>query len=126
MPRLQSDPAFGWAAYQHTPCYRLLLAYTDGRPRDWLLATASPQLRPYITFVKAERTYAARDQASREIRAALAASGVRALFMSSGNDDSFQIIVRTQEDAERVRRAIPERYRSQTVVRLGYVEPQPE
>jgi hypothetical protein len=126
MTRLKADPNFGWAAYEHMPCYRLVLAFTDGQPRPWVLAAASPELRPLIAFADAKYSHAEREQATREILTALEATRVRFLLAVNGRDARFEVIVRTEADAALVRQVIPQRYREDVIVKLGYVERQPE
>ncbi|MEO6581631.1 MAG: hypothetical protein ABIN68_02345 [Sphingomicrobium sp.] len=127
--RLQSEPTFAWAKYEHAPCYRLVLAFTDGRPPAWLVAQASAELRPLLRFVlpRLPLSHAQFEQARVEIFAVLPPTGVKALIAVSPDAQQLTIGVRTEADAELVRSVIPIRYRAITrVVPGGYSEPIPE
>jgi hypothetical protein len=56
----------------------------------------------------------------------LEATRVRFLLAVNGRDARFEVIVRTEADAALVRQVIPQRYREDVIVKLGYVERQPE
>jgi len=125
--RVQADPAFGGAWYEHSPCYRLVLAFTDGLPRQWVADAAEPELRPYLAFGRTRLSQAEREQARPEIMAALAAAGARSeVFFVSLNPEQFGIGVPTEADARLARAAIPERYRDITRVEVGDFRPRPE
>lgn len=126
MPRVQADPAFGGAWYEHAPCYRIVFAFKDGRPRQWVVDSAEPALRPYIAFAGSKYSEAEREQARLEIGAALAAAGVRSMFVSSINPDRFTIVVGTATDAQIATQQIPPRYRPDTSISVGQIEPMPE
>jgi len=83
--RLRPNPAFAWAKYEHFPCYRVVLAFTDGKPRPAVLAAASPELRPFIRIVPARLPFsqAQFEQARQEIFAALRPTGVQSLIAIS-------------------------------------------
>ena len=127
--RLQTEPTYAWARYEHAPCYRVVLAFTDGRPPKWLLAEASAELRSYLRFDKAREplSHAQFEQARQEIFAVLPPTGVKALVGVSPDMQRVTIGVRTEADAELVRSVIPIRHRAMTrVVAGGYAEPIPE
>ena len=125
--RVQADPAYGGAWYEHAPCYRIVLAFTDGQPRQWVIDAAEPELRPYIAFGRTKFSQAEREQARPEIMTALAAAGARTeVFFSSINPEQFTVGVPTEADARVARRAIPERYRDITRVEVGSFSPIPE
>jgi hypothetical protein len=125
--RLSSDPAFGGGWYDHFPCYRIVLAFTDAHPRPRVIEMAAPELRPFIAFARSKYSEAEREQARREIGAALNAAGVRfALFYSTVNPEQFTVQVRTEADARTATAAIPIRYRSDTSIIVGETEPRRE
>lgn len=118
--RVQADPAFGGAWYEHSPCYRLVIGFTDGLPRQWVANAAEPELRPYLAFGRTKLSSSEREQARPEIMAAIAAAGARTkIFFSSLNPESFTVGVPTEADAEKARSAIPTRYREITKVEVG-------
>lgn len=124
---IQADPAYGGAWYEHAPCYRLVLAFKDGLPRQWVVDAAEPELRPYLAFGRTELSQAEREQARPEIMAALRAAGARSeIFAVSLNPESFMVGVPTEADARIARTAIPERYRDITRVEVGNFAPRPE
>ena len=125
--RVQADPGFGGAWYEHAPCYRLVLGFTDGQPRQWVVDAAEPELRPYIAFGRTKLSQAEREQARPEIMAALAAAGARTkIFGVSLHPEQFIVGVPTEADAQIARAAVPERYRDITRVEVGNFEPMPE
>lgn len=127
--RLRPNPAFAWAKYEHAPCYRVVLAFTDGQPRPAILAAASPELRKFIRFVPARLpfSHAQFEQARQDIFAALRPTRVQALIAVAPAEQQIDIGVRTEADAQLVRSVIPVRYRAITKVTPGgYSEPIPE
>lgn len=125
--RLMGDPSFGGAWFDHFPCYRIVLAFTDAQPRPWVVPTAAPELQPFIAFARSEYSESERERARREIGASLNAAGVRfSLFYSMLNPEQFTIQVRTEAEALIARRAIPDRYRNLTKVDVGNIDPRPE
>lgn len=125
--RVQADPAFGGAWYEHAPCYRIVYAFTDGKPRQWVVDAAEPELRPYIAFGRTKFTQAEREAARLEIMAAVAAAGARTkVFFSSVNPEQFTVGVPTEAEARIARRAIPERYRALTKIEVGEFKRHPE
>lgn len=126
MQKVRADPAFGGAWYEHSPCYRLILAFKDGRPRQWVVDAADPELRPYIAFAGAKYSEAERDLARREIGAAMAAAGLRSMFIVSVRPEHFTVVVRTDADARIAATVVPSRYRAHTIILVGPIEPIPE
>ncbi len=129
LERLQSEPNYAWAKYEHFPCYRLVLAFTDGKPPSWLLAAASSELRPYFRFDSARLplSHAQFEQARQEIFAALRPTGVKALISIWRDAQRIDIGVPSEADAKLVRSVIPVRHRAITrVIPGGYSEPIPE
>jgi hypothetical protein len=128
-PGLRAEPTFAWAKFEHAPCYRLVLAFTDGRPPSWLLANASPEFRRLLRF-EAPRlllSHAQFEVARLEIAAAMAPTGVKAVMFVSPSDQLVEIGVVTEADAQLVRSVIPIRHRSVArVTPAGYSEPIPE
>mgnify|MGYP000167919524 CR=1 FL=1 len=125
--RVQADPAFGGAWYEHSPCYRLVIGFTDGLPRQWVVDSAEPELRPYLAFGRTKLSQSEREQARPDIMAALQARGARSeVFFVSLNPEQFGIGVPTEADARLARAAIPERYRDITRVEVGDFAPRPE
>ncbi len=127
--RLNAEPNFAWAKYEHAPCYRLVLAFTDGRPPAWLIEAASPELRRMLRFETARLplSHAQFDAARQEIAAAMAPAGVKAVMFVSPSDQLIRIGVITETDAQLVRSVIPVRHRAITrVIPGGYSEPIPE
>ncbi len=125
--RIQADPAYGGAWYEHAPCYRIVLGFTDGQPRQWVVDAAEPDLRPYVAFGRTKLSQAGREQARPEIMAALAAAGARSeIFVVSLDPEGFMVGVPTEADARIARDAIPERYRGITRVEVGNFAPRPE
>lgn len=121
---LAEDPTFGGAWYEHAPCYRLVLAFTDVRDRTDLLDTVNPEVRPFIAFARSSYSNAERDQARLAIGSALAAAAVQmTIFSVSVHPEQFTVGVATEADAERARRLIPEPYRANTTVVVGNFEP---
>jgi hypothetical protein len=129
LDRLRAEPNYAWAKYEHVPCYRLVLAFTDGRPPAWLLAEASPELRRLLRFETPRLllSQAQFDAARQEIAAAMAPTGVKAVIFVSPGDQLISIGVVSEADAALVRSIIPVRHRVITkVVPGGYSEPVPE
>lgn len=127
--RLRSDPSFAWAKYEHAPCYRVVLAFTDGRPPAWLLEQASSELRPLFRFEtpRLPLSNAQFEQARQEIFAVLPPTEVKALITVSPDQQQVTIGVRTEADAALVRSVIPSRHRAITrVIPRAYSEPIPE
>ena len=125
--RVQADPAYGGAWYEHAPCYRIVLGFTDGQPRQWVIDAAEADLRPYVAFGRTKFSQAEREQARPEIWAALAAAGARSeIFVVSIDPEEFMVGVPTEADAQIARAAIPERYRGITRVEVGNFAPRPE
>jgi hypothetical protein len=127
--RLRAESTFAWARYEHVPCYRLVLAFTDGRAPAWLLAEASPELRGLLRFEtpRLPLSNARFDIARQEIAAAIAPTGVKAVLFVSPAEQLIQIGVITEGDAALVRSVIPVRHRAITrVIPGGYSEPIPE
>lgn len=125
-PRLEADPAYSGAWYEHAPCYRIVLAFKDGQPRPWVIEAASPELRPYVAFARAPYSRGERERARLEISAAVARAGIKSIFFVGSPVDKFTIGVRTHADAEIVRQVIPDRYRADVSVFVGDIEPKPE
>lgn len=125
--RVQADPAYGGAWYEHAPCCRIVLAFTDGQPRQWVVDAAEPDLRPYVAFGRTKFSQAEREQARPQIMADLTAAGARTeVFVVSLDPEGFMVGVPTEADAQIARRAIPERYRDITRVEVGNFAPIPE
>ena len=125
--RVQADPAFGGGWYQHAPCYRIVLGFTDGQARQWVIDAAEPELRPYVAFGRTKFSQAEREQARPQIMAAIAAAGARTeVFAVSLAPERFMVGVPTEADATIARAAIPERYRDITKVEVGNFAPVPE
>lgn len=127
--RLNAEPNFAWAKYEHVPCYRLVLAFTDGGPPAWLLAGASAELRRLLRFEtpRLPLSHAQFDAARQEIAAAMAPTGVKAVMFVSPSDQLIRIGVITEADAALVRSVLPIRHRAITrVIPGGYSEPIPE
>ncbi len=125
--RVQADPAYGGAWYEHAPCYRIVLGFTDGQPRQWVIDAAEPDLRPHVAFGRTKFTPAEREQARLEIMSAIPAAGARLkIFGSSLNPEALVVGVPTEADAQIARRAIPERYRGITRVEVGNFRRIPE
>ncbi len=125
--RLQPNPNYGGAWFEHRPCYRIVLALIDDRLRPAVVAAAPEHLRPYIGFSRTVISHAERESAGQQIRAVLAEHKIVALFSSGDPRQPFRIGVRTEADAAIARSLIPERYRSIVViVPGGYTEPIPE
>jgi hypothetical protein len=127
--RLQAEPSFAWAKYEHAPCYRLVLAFTDGRPPPWLLAEASSELRRILRFetAKLPLSHTQFDVARKEIAAAIAPTRVKSVMFVSPSDQRIEIGVVSEADAALVRSVIPLRHRPITrVIAGGYSEPIPE
>ena len=125
--RVQADPAYGGAWYEHSPCYRIVLGFKDGLARQWVVDAAEPDLRPYVAFGRTLLSAAEREAARPEIMAAIAAAGARSeIFAVSLNPERFTVGVPTEADAAIARAAIPERYRSITRVEVGDFRPRPE
>ncbi len=125
--RVEADPAYGGAWYEHAPCYRIVLGFTDGQPRQWVIDAAEPELRPYVGFGQTKFSQAEREQARPEIFAALAAAGARTeIFAVSLDPERFMVGVPTEADARIARAAIPDRYRGITRVEIGNFAPIPE
>ena len=124
--RVRADPAYGGAWFEHAPCYRIVFAFKDRRPRQWVVDAAEPELRPYIAFAGAKYSEAERDLARLEIGAAMAAAGVRSMFTVSVRPEHFTVTVRTKAEAEVAAAAIPSRYRADTIILVGPIEPVPE
>ncbi len=124
--RLEKDPSFAGAWYEHHPCYRLVLSFTDERPRSWVNEAAEPQLRSYLSFA-IERSRFSRaefETVREEIFVAVRATRVRTLIAMSTNPQRLDIGVRTEAEAQLVRSVIPARYRLITrVIVGGYAEP---
>ena len=129
LERLRAEPNYAWAKYEHAPCYRLVLAFTDGRPPAWLMGAASAELRPLLRFDTARLplSHAQFEEARLEIFAALAPTRVKAMIGVSPAEQRITIGVVTEADAALVRSVIPVRYRAITrVIPGGYSEPIPE
>ena len=127
--RLNAEPNFASAKYEHAPCYRLVLAFTDGKPPAWLLVEASPELRRLLRFETARLplSHAQFDMARQEIAAAMAPTRVKAVMFVSRSDQLITIGVVTETDAQLVRSVIPTRHRVITrIIPGGYSEPIPE
>lgn len=124
--RLQLDPNYGGAWFEHAPCYRIVFAFTDGQPRQSVIDAAEPELRPYIAFSRTKYSIAEFEQARLEIMAALEAAGLRSLFGISVKPQHFTVSVRTQAEAQIAAAVIPSRYRSDTSIVIGPVDPIPE
>jgi hypothetical protein len=125
--RLGKDPTYGGGRFEHFPCYRLVLAFTDDRPRPSVVEAADPELRSYLAFSRASISQLDFEQARREIFAAVAATRVRAMIAVSSFPPLLEIGVRTGSEARIVRSVIPIRYRAITkVIPGGYAERVPE
>lgn len=124
---VRHDPTFAGAWYEHAPCYRLVLAFTDGQPRQWVVDAAPPELKPYLAFGRSKYSAAEREAARMEIMAALAAAGLRFSFFVEGPPaERFTIGVRTPADAQVAMQAVPPRHRADVSIFVGNIEPQLE
>jgi hypothetical protein len=124
---LEKDPTYGGARFEHYPCYRLVLAFTDDRLRRGVVDAAEPELRSYLAFTRTPLSHAGFERARQEIAAAVAATRVRALIFVSPYPPMIEVGVRTEADARIVHSVIPIRYRAITkVIPGGYSEPIPE
>lgn len=128
LARLRGDARYGGAWYSHAPCYRLIVAFTDGLPRQWVVDAADPRLRPYLYFSKTNFTEAERTAARLEMGLAIKAAGVtEAVFVDHGaNPERLEIGVSTEADAAKVRATIPPQYRPLIHVWVGDIYPRPE
>jgi hypothetical protein len=125
--RLEKDPTYGGARFEHHPCYRLVLAFTDDLARPGVVEAADPELRSYLAFTRTPLSHVGFNRARQEIGAAVAATRVPALIFVSPYPPMIEIGVRTEADAQLVRSVIPVRYRLITkVIPGGYSEPIPE
>lgn len=126
--RARAEPGFGGAWFENEPCYRLVLAFTDGQPRPSIIEAAEPWFRPYLGFSRSRFTEAERDQARLEMGPLIKAAGVGdAVFVDHGaSPERLGIGVLTEADAARVRAVIPDRYRSLIEVWVGDIYPKLE
>ena len=125
-PLLTADPSYGGAWYEHEPCYRLVLAFTDGRPRQWVVDAAPPELRPYLAFGRAKYSLAEAELTRIEISGALQRAGLRFMFAMGHPAERFTIQVPTPADIPTTMQAVPERYRSDVRIFVGDIHPRPE
>lgn len=121
--RVKADPAFGGAWYEHSPCYRLVLGFKDGLPRQWVVDAAEPELRPYLAFGRIKYSQAEREQARLAISEALSSAGVPFVLMISVTPPYFTVQARTAAEVQTAMRVIPLRYRSDVSFSVGPVEP---
>lgn len=122
--RLEKDPTYGGARFEHYPCYRLMLAFTDDRPRPGVVDAAEPELRPYLAFARTPLSHSEYERARQEIAAAVAATRVPSVIFVSPYPPMIEIGVRTEAEARIVQSVIPIRYRPITkVIPGGYSEP---
>jgi hypothetical protein len=126
LERLRSDPAFGGARYEHSPCYRLVLAFTDGQPRRWVIDAADARLRPYLAFSRSRFSEGERNSAAKQIMAALSSARIPFAFMIAGSPEGFGIYVATAAEVERARLLVPERYLPITRFHIGIPISTPE
>jgi hypothetical protein len=126
LPQLRQDPAFGGARYEHSPCYRFVVGFTDGQPRRWVVDAAEPQLRPYLAFGRSGFSEGERNSAAKQIMAALGAAGIHFAFFMGGIPETFSIYVPTQADVERARLLVPQRYLPITRFHVGVPRRVPE
>ncbi len=116
MRKLEAVPAYGGGWYEHSPCYRLVIAFADDRPRPWVIDAAPGPLRPYLGFARTRFSQAEREAAGQQIRTALAARGLDFTFATLLAREAFFVGVLTEADARIARSLIPQRYRVITSV----------
>lgn len=107
--RAQAEPGYGGAWFENSPCYRLVLAFTDGQPRWPVIEAAEPWLRPYLSFARSRFTEAERNAAAESIRKALSQAGIRWAFFDEGAGGNWTIHLGSQADVDRARAIVPAR-----------------
>jgi hypothetical protein len=125
--RARIEPGYGGAWFENKPCYRLVLAFTDGRPRASIIAAAEPWLRPFLGFAKSAATEAERDAAGERIRMAMSGVVRRGAFFVGGPLDLFQVFVATDAERDALLARLSAADRALVRIRVGPVPmPQPE
>jgi hypothetical protein len=118
LDRVRSNPAYGWARFDHSPCFRFVVAFAAARP-PWVEEAASAELRPYLAFAVAERSSIERERLREALAVALKATGVEAVYATNGTDDPIQLYVATDRDAQAVLAAMPAEYRPLVRTMIG-------
>jgi hypothetical protein len=124
--RARCEPGFGGAWFENEPCYRLVLAFTDGQPRPSIIEATEPWFRPYLGFAPSSFTETERNAAAEKLRQAMASAGISFAFGDGGGTESWTIYVGSQSDLERARALVPERLLPITKFHIGIPVPVPE
>ncbi len=124
--RVRSEPGYGGAWFENEPCYRVVLAFTDGQPRWSVIEAAELWLRPYIGFARSRFTEVERSANGEKLRQAMASAGISYAFGDGAGTESWTIYVGSQADVDRARALVPERYLPMTTFHIGIPVPRLE
>ena len=125
LAQAESDPSFGGAWIDYSPCYRLVLGFVDGQPRQWLIDASAPELRPLIAFARIPYSRSGQERLRTDIAAALGKAGIESIFVESLNQRP-KVVVMTESDARLARSIIPPRHLDEIDIFVGDIRRRPE
>lgn len=121
----ENDPAYADLYIDHSPVFRVVVAFADAKDRKGLLDSLSPRLRRYVQLVVAPKS---RKQVEGDLDAlASALSGAGLAFGGGFNPKNrrYRIEVETQAAASTARERIPTQLRGEVDIEIRPL-PKPE
>jgi hypothetical protein len=117
----ENDPAYGDIFIKHEPVYKIVVSFADKADRKPFLESLDPKIRRYVQLRTAKKSRGLAARELEEINAAL-----RPLSLAYGarynlESERFVITVENAAAVERVRAALPDTRKVETVVEVGLV-----
>ena len=121
----QNDPGFTDTWIEHTPVFKVVIAFADAKDRRSLLESIPPRLRRYAQLRTVPRSRSQRKANQQEIEKAFRAAG----FEFGGGFDpitgKYDMVVEDARAISGVRQALPPNLRDDVTIRVGEL-PRPE
>ena len=116
-----NDPNYADMWIEHTPVYKIVIAFADNADRKEFLASLDPKLQRYVQIRNASRS---RAQVNADLDALLASFNATAVPYFGGYDvrtGKYAITAETQDGVARLRQATPARLRSEVLFKVGEI-----
>lgn len=110
------DAAYGDMYVQHEPNFKILVLFADRSDRKAFLDSLDPKLRRYVQLKVAKKSRGIATRELEALNAALAALGVPFTSKYDLVAEQFVINVESEAAAQRVRAALPETRKVETLV----------
>lgn len=112
------DPDFGDMYIQHEPQFRIVVLFANSSDRKAFLDGLDPKLRRYVQLKTAKKSRGLFTRELNELSAALNALKIPYTAKYDLEAERYVVSVETSEDADRVRAALPETRKVETLVQV--------